>query len=78
MRSQWRAARWPGPAGLDPPGNIRWEISVSPDSNGEVTITLPATTDCDVQGAICTEDDKKLSNRLELTVSGPGSVEGDE
>ena len=52
--------------------NIRWEISISPDSNGDVTITLPATTDCEAQGAICADDDKKLSNRLERTVSGPG------
>ena len=52
--------------------NLRWEIVVSPDSNGNVTITLPATTDCDAQGAICADGDKKLSNRLERTVSGPG------
>ena len=52
--------------------NLRWEIVVSPDSNGDVTITLPATTDCDAQGAICADDDRMLSNRLELTVSGPG------
>ena len=52
--------------------NLRWEIVVSPDSNGDVTITLPATTDCDTQGAICADGDKKLSNRLERTVSGPG------
>ena len=52
--------------------NIGWEIVVKPDSNGDVTITLPATTDCDAQGAICADGDKKLSNRLELTVSGPG------
>ena len=52
--------------------NLRWEIVVSPDSNGDVTITLPATTDCDAQGAICADGDKKLSNRLELTVSGSG------
>ena len=57
---------------LDRPGNIRWEISVSPDSNGDVTVVLPATTDCEADGAICTEDDRKLSNRLELTVNGPG------
>ena len=50
--------------------NIGWEIVVKPDSNGDVTITLPATTDCDGQGAICADGDKKLSNRLELTVSG--------
>ena len=52
--------------------NIRWEVSVRPDSNGDVTITLPATTDCDAQGAICADGDKKLSSRLERTVSGPG------
>ena len=50
--------------------NLRWEIVVSPDSNGDVTITLPATTDCDAQGAICADGDKKLSNRLVFTVSG--------
>ena len=52
--------------------NIGWEIVVKPDSNGDVTITLPSTTDCDAQGAICADGDKKLSNRLEITVSGPG------
>ena len=52
--------------------NLRWEIVVSPDSNGDVTITLPATTDCDAQGAICAAGDKKLSEGLERTVSGPG------
>ena len=25
----------------------------------------------DATGAICTQDDRKLSNRLEVTVSGP-------
>ena len=52
--------------------NIRWEITVSPDSGGDVTITLPVTEDCDAEGAICANGDKKLSNRLERTVSGPG------
>ena len=52
--------------------NIGWEITVDPASNGDVTITLPATTDCDAQGAICAEDGRMLSNRLEFTVSGPG------
>ena len=52
--------------------NIRWEITVSPDSGGDVTITLPVTEDCDAKGAICANGDKNLSNRLERTVSGPG------
>ena len=52
--------------------NVRWEVAVRPDGNGDVTITLPETTDCDSQGAICTSDRRQLSNRNELTVSGPG------
>ena len=55
------------------PSNIHWRITVQPDSNADVTITLPATGDCGDTGAICTEDGRKLSNRLELTVSGPDS-----
>ena len=51
--------------------NIHWEITVRPAGDGDVTITLPETTDCDAAGAICTEDDRMLSNRLELTVTGP-------
>ena len=51
--------------------NVRWEISVRPDGNGAVTITLPVTTDCEDEGAICTGDGRKLSSRVELTVGGP-------
>ena len=50
--------------------NICWEISVSPDSNRDVTITLPATTDCVAQGASCADGDKMLSNRLDALPSG--------
>ena len=56
---------------LAPPGNVRWEITVQPDGDGDVTVVLPATTDCDADGAICTGDGRMLSNRLELTVTGP-------
>ena len=55
------------------PSNIGWRITVRPDSAADVSITLPATGDCGDTGAICTEDGRKLSNRLELTVSGPDS-----
>ena len=52
--------------------NIHWRITVEPNGNGDVTIVLPVTTDCNATGAICTADGRKLSNRLEFTVSGPG------
>ena len=56
----------------DKPSNIPWRITVKPLGTGDVTIELPATTDCDVDGAICTGDGRKLSNSLSFTVSGPG------
>ncbi len=58
----------------DKPSNISWLITVKPQGNGDVTIELPATTNCGDQGAICTKDDsgRKLSNSLSFTVSGPG------
>ena len=59
---------------LEPGKNVRWEIHVRPDSNAAVTIVLPATTDCEAEGAICTGDGRPLSERVELTVSGPNGL----
>ena len=57
---------------LEKGSNVRWEIKVKPDSDAGVTVVLPETTDCNAQGAICTGDGRRLSNRTELTVSGLG------
>ena len=52
--------------------NLAWEITVDPSGQGDVTITLPATTTaCTASGAICTEDGRKLSNSESRTVTGP-------
>ena len=50
-----------------------FEITVEPASDEDVTITLPAGSDCAAAGAICTggEDPKKLYNSPTATVSGP-------
>ena len=56
----------------DKPSNIPWRITVKPQGNGDVTIELPATTDCNAEGAICTGDGRMLTNSLSFTVSGPG------
>ena len=53
--------------------NLRWQISVMPGGNGTVTIVLPATTDCERDGAICNGDGRMLSKGLEFTVPGPES-----
>ena len=51
--------------------NQTWTITVEPSGNGAITITLPATTDCNATGAICTDDGRKLSNSTTITISGP-------
>ena len=57
---------------LNAPSNVGWKIYVRPAGNGAVSIVLPATTDCAAVGAICTNDGRILSSRVEITVSGPG------
>ena len=57
---------------LAPPSNLRWRITVEPNSNADVIVVLLVTSDCDDDGAICTADERMLSNRSELTVQGPG------
>ena len=52
--------------------NVGGEIHVTPDGGGAVTIVLPVTTDCAAEGAVCTQDGRMLSSRLEVSVSGPG------
>ena len=56
---------------LEPGKNVRWEITVTPGSSADVAIALNATTDCEANGAICTEEGGKLSGGLQFTVPGP-------
>ena len=51
-----------------------WEITVKPDSDADVTVVLPITEGCGSDGAVCTRDGTKLSNRSELTVPGPAAA----
>ena len=54
--------------------NQHWTVTVDPTDNGGVSITLPETTNCSAQGAICTEDGRRLSNSSSATVAGPAGV----
>ena len=58
---------------LVPGNNARWEITVTPSSEADVTLELNATTKCSAEGAICNVDGVKLSGVLELVVPGPSS-----
>ena len=50
------------------------EIHVEPTGWDPVTVTLPATTDCAADGAIC-HDGRKLSNTQTATVAGPAALD---
>ena len=50
------------------------EIHIEPSGYGTVSIALPATTDCNAAGAICTSDGRPLSNSNSATVAGPVGV----
>ena len=63
--------------------NKAWTITVEPDGNDTLTITLPATTSCSSNRGICTDDERKLSHSTSATVEGPigisvGDVEVEE
>ena len=50
------------------------EIHVQPSGSGAVSITLPATANCDSGGAICTSDGRPLSNSNSASVIGPVGI----
>ena len=48
-----------------------WEITVEPEDDDDVTVSLPEGRSCDVPGAPCNSDGMPLTNQPEVTVSGP-------
>ena len=54
--------------------NSGWTISINPQGSEAVSITLPATTDCDADGAICTDDGGMLNHSTSDTVLGPVGI----
>ena len=54
--------------------NRKWRITVGPDGNADVTIQLPATTNCAATGALCTDDGRALSIANMVVVKGPAGL----
>ena len=54
--------------------NVGWTLKVRPTGTDSLTIRLPATTTCSARGAICTTDDRRLTNSPSATVAGPAAV----
>jgi len=52
--------------------NDLWKVHIEPASNDDITVTLSSpSSDCDDDDAICTVDDKLLSNAPTKTITGP-------
>ena len=58
--------------------NKAWTITVEPDGNETLSITLPATTSCSSNRGICTGDERKLSHSTSATVEGPVGISVDD
>ena len=54
--------------------NSGWTISIDPQGSEAVSITLPATTDCDAGDAICTDDGGMLNHSTSDSVLGPVGI----
>ena len=50
------------------------EVFVRARSEGDLTLTLPATEDCANDAAVCTFDGRPLASGLSVTVAGPASA----
>ena len=46
-----------------------WEITVTPDSNDDVSISLPPTTACDDDNAVCTAEGRMLSAGIAASIA---------
>ena len=49
----------------------RWEVTVAPGGNEDLTVSIGPFAACTDAGAICTEDDEVLSNAVSQTIPGP-------
>ena len=47
-----------------------WEMSVLPEVFGDITISLPAASDCVSAGSVCSADGRMLRNTAQATVAG--------
>ena len=52
------------------PAGKTWELTVTPDAAGDVTVSLNAPTDCVTAHAVCTADGRMLRNTAQAVVQG--------
>ena len=52
-------------------GTSDWLITLQPDGDAPLTVSLPSPADCADAGAVCSADGRKLRGRLTATIAGP-------
>ena len=48
-----------------------WTVTLQPDGDAPLTVSLPSPADCADAGAVCSADGRKLRGRLTATIAGP-------
>ena len=48
-----------------------WTVTLQPDGDAPLTVSLPSPLDCADAGAVCSADGRKLRGRLTATIAGP-------
>ena len=54
--------------------NVGWQITVEPTGWGDIALSLPGGRACTTTGAVCTGDNRMLSNSPSATVQGPAGL----
>ena len=54
--------------------NQSWTITVEPHGWGDVNITLPGNRACSASNAVCTHDERQLSNSPSASIRGPAAL----
>ena len=53
--------------------NCGWELTVAPDGEADVGLTLRATTSCTGAHHVCTADGRMLEGGVQMTIAGPAA-----
>ena len=59
---------------LNPGKNRSWKLTVQPNGNGNVTLSMNPTTACDTPPGLCTTDGRMLGGGLRLLIAGPAAL----
>ena len=59
---------------MTPGSNQDWTITIVPSGDGDVTITLPETTNCNATGAVCNEEGVAFSEEISASIPGPDTA----